>query len=390
MANCSSPSLGAASTAIAAVCRASGGATTPCNNEDPSILSLPGRHLVVFFSNRTGGAHLFLTESTDGGASWSDAARIEELVSASEDFYPSLVECRNGGADQRTLALAWFRINATTRVADVWFSSSVDAGATFATPKKLTGHGSEDASAIDWAPRLASGADGTIHLVWASSRGEEAGAAVPPKRVWMMSSTDCGATWGPPVQVLQSWPRPPGTSDDFPSLALLRSAHGGVVMQLLFTRAFADGAQVLMATASDDGGATWSLPDQVAPPPGDDAVRGAAVRSWGRMVPTTGGVDDACVTFTSNEFAPLGHVMLGPETATAATHKAVNVGDADQTQSQYFGVFAPLFSPVYGGGGERRSRVSGGSTTLLLVWVEGAGGAPVHALRARNVTISWQ
>ncbi len=81
-------------------------------------------------------SRIWFARSTDGGASWSPAAMLNNPASANDQFNPWLTVDESAG----TIAVVYYDTvgdPARTKV-DVWYQSSYDRGATWSTPFKLT------------------------------------------------------------------------------------------------------------------------------------------------------------------------------------------------------------------------------------------------------------
>lgn len=111
-----------------------------------------------------------------------------------------------------------------------------------------------------FAPDAAFGADGTLHLVFATLQG----MGNSPGAVWASSSPDNGATLSEPVQVLgerafqfrlAADPARPGRL----YLSWLQAAELGVAL-------FPSTGYPINVARSDDGGSTWTAPARVSPP----------------------------------------------------------------------------------------------------------------------------
>ena len=369
-ASCKPTSLGETFVVAPRIPDSASGATsstnsTLWNNEDPALLRVAGSMLLVFKSNRTGGSHLFSRiGSASSATQWGPAAQITD--SSGEDNYPTLATCGSPGK----IALAWFRINATSRVADIWFARSADGGRSWGSPQQLTNEPS-----TDWVPRMSfDDASGTLYLVWASSRRSSratqyrtyvaaAGIAAVVLSVnpswcnrYMMSSEDCGTTWSPPQVVYNDQD---GITDSFPDVLVTpEGPDQNSSLFVIFTRAF-EGSHTqkqLWATRSYDCGHTWQHLKPITS--FSSAPHVGTTNTFASLFAATAGASpDVCVTYTSNGFSPFGNIAVGPMLNTTAV---VTVGEGGLFP-QYSGHVAWL---------ESSSR-STGERSLLVAWVSG-------------------
>jgi len=81
-------------------------------------------------------ADIFLIRSTDGGTTWSNPVRVNDDTGTSDQILPWLVVKPNGIID-----LAWYdrRNDPLDQLWDIYFTSSVDGGNTFAANTKING-----------------------------------------------------------------------------------------------------------------------------------------------------------------------------------------------------------------------------------------------------------
>lgn len=106
----------------------------------------PGKVYVAFSATLPGpkGTHIFVARSADGGESWSEPVRVDDVLARDEvdHLRPSLSVSENGRLD---LAWADYRNSKSRRFAesrqagDVYYAYSLDGGATWARNMRLTG-----------------------------------------------------------------------------------------------------------------------------------------------------------------------------------------------------------------------------------------------------------
>ena len=92
---------------------------------------------IVADDNRTGTSQILFIRSTDGGATWSTPLTIND-VTVGEHFFPTIAV--GGGI----INIAWYdsraqvNANGTITALDVFYSKSIDAGATFSKNVRIT------------------------------------------------------------------------------------------------------------------------------------------------------------------------------------------------------------------------------------------------------------
>lgn len=151
-------------------------------------------------------ANLYLTRSTDGGATWSTS-----LVAFSEAILPCDCGGWNYWGPQMALAVdrrdrVYVLYNATSTpsgVGRMLFTRSDDRGATWSAPTdvSLAPGGSNNVF-----PAMAATADGDVRIAWMDDRnGRDVGGDDPNARwnTWYRTSTDGGATWSPETRLSQ-------------------------------------------------------------------------------------------------------------------------------------------------------------------------------------------
>lgn len=288
-------------------------AAAPGDDEDPALLRLHnGTYLLAWTSPRSGTSGLWLAWSADGVA-WS--APRQPFTGPDGDFYPTLAQRRDGSLD-----LAWFRINATHSVPNIWHSRSPD-GMAWSVPRMVAGSISQN-----WAPRLAVDRDDTAWLAWSSERGGG-------RDVWLVQSTAAG--WGNATAVTDHpW------HDDFPALL---SQGGG--LRLAFVRYDPDrgwghgSSELLESTLGADG--NWSEPRQVT----DGSSR------FTDTLPCWVDVDGVpWLAWTSTRVGPAGGIVAAPLDDMGAVQRVTKDG------------YSPTVAP-----GARAG-------SFLLAWVAGGEG----------------
>ena len=177
----------------------------------------------------TGGDTIYVSESSDGGATWQSAKLASSPASAGSNFWPSIVAAPDG-----TVYVSWVQYWGTTY--SVTVSKTADHGLTYSAWTNAT------SAVFIWSTSLAADASGRLYL----------GALVQPtgssSYVINVSSSDDGAAWSAP-QTLSN----PSVSALFP--AVLADSKGIVHVAWY---ASAPGGYVIDASQSADRGATWT------------------------------------------------------------------------------------------------------------------------------------
>jgi hypothetical protein len=137
----------------------------------------------------------------------------------------------------------------------IFFASSSDGGATFATPKAITGN-----VLYDQGSRPVVGPDGSLYVFW-----EGATRLASLDSTYVVKSTDGGATWGKPEQIstLDNSGVLGDTAFRVNSFPAAAAASNGDLYATWTTETTA--GSVAVWSKSSDGGATWSAPQRVFP-----------------------------------------------------------------------------------------------------------------------------
>jgi hypothetical protein len=230
----------------------------------PRIVLAPGTPDQVFiiwqeiiFAGGSHGGDILFARSQDGGATFSEPINITKSVGGdgkgriNKDFW------HNGSLDlaaaaDGTLYAAW-----TEYDGPLWFSRSIDGGASFSRPRRIAGSSISPAR----APSLAAGADRTVYLAW--TVGEDKAADIR-----IAASSDGGASFSEPRLVAPS----PGYSDA-PKLAV----DSAGTLHLVYAESSGGPFERyhIRYTQSKDGARTFTTPREISKPEPDAVVSSA-------------------------------------------------------------------------------------------------------------------
>ena len=203
----------------------------------------------IIFSGGSHGGDIFFARSQDGGKTFSTPVNLSNSIGGDGKGRINKDIWHNGSYDlvasaDGTLYAVW-----TEYDGPLWFSRSVDGGASFSKPQQLAG-GRDSKPAR--GPSLATGPNRTVYLAWTT--GEDTGADIR-----IAKSTDGGSTFDTPQLVAPS----KGYSDA-PQLAV---DHGGV-LHLVYAESVEgpfDRHQIHY-TRSTDGARTFEAPREISTP----------------------------------------------------------------------------------------------------------------------------
>ncbi len=165
------------------------------------LLALPSGELVDVFVEGTEAKEgdqntVAASRSTDGGATWSQAATIASFPFTITRDPEQGTEIRSTGQDisaassGRQLYVAWFG-NHRAGTSTVWFARSSDAGLTWGAPSAVV----QEAGPPP-LPSLGGAKDGSLGATWYDLRDAASGPGLGTE-VWAAVSTDRGNTWHP-------------------------------------------------------------------------------------------------------------------------------------------------------------------------------------------------
>ncbi|MBH0116988.1 exo-alpha-sialidase [Salinibacterium sp. NG253] len=198
----------------------------------PELAVAPDGTVVSVWSiGATGDRMVQSRRSTDGGVSWSEPT---SLSSPADNVYDWDIIA---GADSSFVAVWSMESGSENRA---YVSTSNDQGESWTEPVALSGAG---AGARSGAPAVGEAPDGSLTAVWAQG--------FDPSVVQASTSSDHGLTWSEPVNLSAA----AGSAAD---ARVTMASDGSQVVT--WSQAALLGAELIQASRSHDGGATWSAP----------------------------------------------------------------------------------------------------------------------------------
>lgn len=172
----------------------------------PSILQVSnGTIWVVWTSDRTGNYDLFHKTSSDGGVSWSAESQL--TTDPDDDRRSSIFQAVNG-----TIWIVWQ--SRRTGNTDLFYKTTSDGGSSWSAETPLTTNPNDDKN-----PSSVQAADGTIWVVWTSSRtGND--------DIFYKTSPDNGVSWSIETQLTTD-----PNIDSFPSVTQATDGNMWVAWQ---------------------------------------------------------------------------------------------------------------------------------------------------------------
>jgi hypothetical protein len=195
-----------------------------------------------------------------GNLTWGPPTFINQTTSPStlNDKEWIAVDSHNGSSFQDRIYVTWTRFifqAGTGRYVQspIAFASSSDGGATFTTPKLISGN-----VLYGQGSRPVVGPDGALYVFWDGST-----RLASFDSTWMVKSSDGGATWSRPVAVAPLIDSSPlhDTAFRVNSFPAAAAAPNGDLYATWTT--VISGASTAVFSKSTDGGATWSAPTRV-------------------------------------------------------------------------------------------------------------------------------
>jgi len=206
----------------------------------PAIAADAGAVYAAWEDERNGNRDIYFARSTDGGATWSADARLNDDPGTASQYDPSIA------ADADAVYAAW--ADYRNGNSDIYFARSTDGGATWSANTRLN---DDTGSALSWQPAIAADAD-AVYAAWADERNGN-------RDIYFARSTDGGATWNANTRLDDD----PGTAgQQNPAIA----ADADAVYATWEDER--NGNRDIYFARSTDGGATWSANVQVNDDPG--------------------------------------------------------------------------------------------------------------------------
>lgn len=195
---------------------------------EPSVAAEGDERAVVWYGDDNGSYDVFVARSSDGGASWGEAVRVDADAPGSAWSAHPVVGIRGD-----EVHVAWE--DRRSGVSDAYAAASRDGGDTFEVDQRL-----DDGDAGSYAPALLVSAATAVDVAWHDGRDGDA------YEVYLAHSDDRGRTFAEPVRL--STGEPPGTLDAV--LPRLAAADDGVV-HVVFYAASRGGYHVQHRTLTD-------------------------------------------------------------------------------------------------------------------------------------------
>ena len=272
------------------------------------------------------------TFSGSGSLSWSRPTFINPTTSPStlNDKEWIAADWHAASPFRDRVYVTWTRFlfnagNGNYTQSPIFEAHSSDGGATFSTPKSISGN-----VLYDQGSRVFTGADGTVYAVW-----EGATRLSTLDGTWLAKSTDGGATWSSPtlVSTLVDVDNLADTAfrvNSFPAAAIGTDGT-------LYTAWTTDenGRNVVVYSTSTDGGAHWTAPAHL---PGVDVNRvpvgydsttppAPAVRPAESIWPSIA-VSPTGLTASSSNFGPAFTTRTPPCSLVKYSRPSAATGDA--------------------------------------------------------------
>ena len=299
-------------------------------DDDPSLVrGQDGLFYLVFLSDRSGNADLWITSSANGTA-WS--APVQITTSADEDYYPTLLQTPDG-----TFHLAWHRFEASTTGQSHLYYRTTTTPLNWGAVETPITTGVVD----DWDCTMIPVGASELRIYFSSA----ARSSNPTynRDLYVVRSTDLGQTWGAPALSDASHV---SQFDRYP--AVLQSGPGQfhLVFQRQDTDAILNATSDLFVADSADG-LTWSAPVQI-----------------------TSDVADAQPDLFANFYrAPILDRWVMSWTSTSMTTGGL--------VSQAVGTSAPIdLTPILGMGGWSTRVAPAAGPSSLMVFVASLSGSP--------------
>jgi hypothetical protein len=201
--------------------------TNPDGDHNPSITQTDDGTVWVVWESRRGGSGLWYKTSIDGGETWSDDSPID--LGGMWGYQPGMAQTNDGKI--------WVTFRSyESGNADIWYTTSIDAGASWSAPSQITTNPDWDGD-----PAITQTSDGQIWIGWRSHRSGNAD-------IWYKTSADGGENWSDDYQLT--------TDADWDEQPAITEADDGTVWVVWHSGR--SGGNGIWCKTSVDGGETWS------------------------------------------------------------------------------------------------------------------------------------
>jgi hypothetical protein len=238
----------------------------------------------VDFSGNPLNAAIYVSKSTDEGATWAFYTRVSNIGVGNNPYNdrPWIAIDQSNNYIYVTWTV-WYGRGASCVGSDIMFARSTDGGVTFSSPMLISSSYSPSGQQRQWT-KIAIDPSGQIYVTWRRFGG---GPGIT-RAIFMAKSTDNGASFGPEVMVLE-YPDFDGGdyTNDYAAPAtctwpqLAAGPEGN--LYLAWHRYIADWDRDLNFIRSTDGGASWSSVMTVASTTSDQFWPTLAVAPSGRL-----------------------------------------------------------------------------------------------------------
>ncbi len=212
-------------------------------------------------------ADFFVAKSTDGGCTYSSAAKVSGPAPAVFDDKDSITADSNPSSPfHDNVYAAWTKFSKQGIKGfgndQIYFSRSTDGGATFSSPLPLSPAHNNNSVGGRQGAAVKVGPDGTVYVVWLDTVNKQAvermaishdgGATFPGQNITVATVTDDDVNPAPGSSFRQD-------ARAFPSFSI--AANG--TLYVAWSNRTGDptsGHAVVLVTRSIDGGQTWSTP----------------------------------------------------------------------------------------------------------------------------------
>ena len=215
-------------------------------DDDPSLIrALDGTFYLVFISDRSGNADLWITSSADGAA-WT--APVQITTSGDEDFYPTLLQSPDG-----TFHLIWHRFEAQTTGQSHIYYRTTKTPLNWGLSETPVTTGVVD----DWDCKAI--LVGSMELRVYFSSAARSSNPTTNRDIYLVRSPDLGVTWSSPSICDVS---DPAQFDRYPAVVEIAPGQFRMIFQRQDTDFLLDSTSDLFVADSADG-LIWNTPVQI-------------------------------------------------------------------------------------------------------------------------------